>query len=320
MPLRRPAKLTVSGFSPFQPLCSSNLSGPSSPTNPRTPLTPPPRLHLRPLIPGPPLSPEFLSTAPPTPYPWVWRCHLCQSVYRIGVTRRCLEDGHFFCSLPTPPSSPVDDNSDNEDGTQSMDGEMKRKECHRRGKIKRERKKRRQPRQVRGCRSEFDYSGWSRYHIWRREVATLRAKHRRVERETASLAGEEKNCWINCDFPSECHNSRLELIRSQSAATAESVRSELEDAPDTSLSRTPHSLVSSVSADEDDANSMVETEESDMGWDTELLSVDIGVDGCKLFDRKEECSEGRSSPLKMFFLSTGEERENGRDADNDSDS
>lgn len=164
----------------------------------------------------------------------------------------------------------------------------------------------------------------------------MKAKHRGVERETASLAGEEKNCWINCDFPSECHNSRLELIRSQSAATAESVRSELEvqlnshgaadlaempqDAPDTSLSRTPHSLVSSVSADEDDANSMVETEESDMGWDTELLSVDIGVDGCKLFDQKEECSEGPSSPLKMFFLSTGEERENGRDADNDSDS
>ncbi|KAF1992907.1 hypothetical protein P154DRAFT_451593, partial [Amniculicola lignicola CBS 123094] len=28
---------------------------------------------------------------------WIWQCHECQRIYSIGATRRCLEDGHYFC-------------------------------------------------------------------------------------------------------------------------------------------------------------------------------------------------------------------------------
>lgn len=32
------------------------------------------------------------------PSNWVWTCHLCKHRYPLGVTRRCLYDGHVFCS------------------------------------------------------------------------------------------------------------------------------------------------------------------------------------------------------------------------------
>ena len=32
------------------------------------------------------------------PSPWVWSCHSCKHRYPLGVTRRCLYDGHVFCS------------------------------------------------------------------------------------------------------------------------------------------------------------------------------------------------------------------------------
>ncbi|KAL1966925.1 hypothetical protein VTN77DRAFT_3669 [Rasamsonia byssochlamydoides] len=34
---------------------------------------------------------------PRTPLPWTWTCHWCGHEYRLGVTRRCLRDGHYFC-------------------------------------------------------------------------------------------------------------------------------------------------------------------------------------------------------------------------------
>ncbi|GAM86610.1 hypothetical protein ANO11243_046240 [Dothideomycetidae sp. 11243] len=32
------------------------------------------------------------------PVPWRWQCHVCNRRYQVGVTRRCLEDGHYFCT------------------------------------------------------------------------------------------------------------------------------------------------------------------------------------------------------------------------------
>lgn len=92
---------------------------------------------------------------------------------------------------------------------------------------------------VRGCGAEFDYTGWAKYNTWRREVQTLKnpssfsskpplrgPQHSRLERikHWAGLAtgddGEaigsgrgrrripKRNCWKDCDFPSECHNER----------------------------------------------------------------------------------------------------------------
>ena len=71
-------------------------------------------------------------TPPKTPMPWVWTCHLCRAHYPLGATRRCLEDGHYFCA-----------------GT-STDRQT--------GKIKKHN----------ACKSEFDYTGWTAYGDWRR--------------------------------------------------------------------------------------------------------------------------------------------------------
>lgn len=89
----------------------------------------------------------------------------------------------------------------------------------------------------RGCGAEFDYEGWAKYNTWRREMQTLKhpssfsskpssrgPQHSRIERikHWAGLAisddGEvvgagrrrrpKRNCWKDCDFPSECHNER----------------------------------------------------------------------------------------------------------------
>ncbi|KAK2066191.1 hypothetical protein P8C59_000026 [Phyllachora maydis] len=38
------------------------------------------------------------SRPPPPPFAWLWRCHHCHVVYRLGCTRRCLECSHDFCS------------------------------------------------------------------------------------------------------------------------------------------------------------------------------------------------------------------------------
>ena len=65
--------------------------------------------------------------------PWLWTCHLCRSHFPLAATRRCLEDGHYFCA-----------------GT-SVDRKS--------GKIKKHN----------SCGSEFDYIGWKAWGDWRRE-------------------------------------------------------------------------------------------------------------------------------------------------------
>lgn len=45
-------------------------------------------------------NPWFMRRLPPRPRipePWTWKCHRCHREYRLGVTRRCLFDGHYFC-------------------------------------------------------------------------------------------------------------------------------------------------------------------------------------------------------------------------------
>jgi hypothetical protein len=76
-----------------------------------------------------PLPPE-----PAKPLAWIWQCHLCKIRYPLSVTRRCLHDGHFYCS-----------------------GETDRPNL--------KRKKRGQ-----SCSSEFDYIGWKEWGEWRRKV------------------------------------------------------------------------------------------------------------------------------------------------------
>jgi hypothetical protein len=119
----------------------------------------------------------------------------------------------------------------------------KKREKKQRAKVNKERRKgngKRKKRQVRGCRAEFDYTGWSNYNIWRREVALSRKHHNSTsssgsESEDSdfnpNIYGESEkdmyddNCWTDCDFPSECHNSRLGRLRNE-RATAKASRHE----------------------------------------------------------------------------------------------
>lgn len=89
-----------------------------------------------------PLTPKTVESVgaalpppPSDPLAWVWQCHLCRSRWPLGVTRRCLLDGHIYCSGET--SQP----------------NLKKK------------------RKGRSCSSEFDYVGWSEWGAWKRGVA-----------------------------------------------------------------------------------------------------------------------------------------------------
>lgn len=186
-----------------KPYKSSFLAIPPSPFSPKFPLllpgTPPPKHQTksRPKIELPP--------PPPEPLNWLWQCHLCNRVYQLGVTRRCLDDGHFFCA-----------------GTTTV------KRSKRNGYKKTVRHK--------ACASEFDYQGWKAWSTWRRDVAeqiaaaealedflndqpmslsvpTEPAEGRWFNGAWAKKGGAEnraardywrKDCWNACDYPSEC--------------------------------------------------------------------------------------------------------------------
>ena len=73
--------------------------------------------------------------------PWIWTCHKCHTRYPLGATRRCLQDGHYFCGGTT-----VDPIS---------------------GKVKKHR----------ACVSEFDYTGWEDFGKWKGATNGRSIKH-----------------------------------------------------------------------------------------------------------------------------------------------
>lgn len=93
------------------------------------------------------------------------------------------------------------------------------KERERKKKEKRRKKRRAQ----KGCRAEFDYTGWSKYNNWRREISSIKyreygtiSSNRRIgelryweERPVHGSEKVQKDCWYGCDFPSECLNWKV---------------------------------------------------------------------------------------------------------------
>ncbi|CAK4033182.1 Hypothetical predicted protein [Lecanosticta acicola] len=196
------------------PFKSSFLSIPPSPFSPRLPITPavtlvqattkPPTNAIRAanLRAGTDLVPP-----PPEPLRWLWQCHKCNRVYPLGVTRRCLDDGHTFCPGMTVVK-------------RSKRNENKRTVRHA------------------ACASEFDYQGWKGWGVWRRgvveRVEAAEALMREGQDDGDSSEEEEKSwfgsawirkeskgdthfwnkgekpaklkkdCWNRCDYPSEC--------------------------------------------------------------------------------------------------------------------
>jgi hypothetical protein len=133
----------------FAPLQPSNLRFQWAPRSPASPLTPqcltapsPPNTSIDH---GSPCSPTS-DPPPPLPIPWIWSCHRCRMAYPLGVTRRCLDDGHFLC---------VGD-------TVTPEGRVQRHNA---------------------CHTEFDYDQWAVWGRWRRNktrdgtVSTYTVKH-----------------------------------------------------------------------------------------------------------------------------------------------
>ncbi|ROV97366.1 hypothetical protein VMCG_06899 [Cytospora schulzeri] len=167
-----------------------------------------------PIDPSPPSHPP----PPASPCPWLWKCHSCMTIYRLAVTRRCLECDHQFCLGPPTASS--------------SRGPKARKRKRNRGGP---------------CKAEFDYTSWSLYNSWRRtvllnsppslsenskssnrkqkqqnwgdEYAATKAARDNIradggrpqepfnDRRDGLFVRKKHSCWLHCDFPSECHHA-----------------------------------------------------------------------------------------------------------------
>ncbi|KAI1374804.1 hypothetical protein F4677DRAFT_424898 [Hypoxylon crocopeplum] len=179
MPSRRSFP-TLSIFSRQSTSTASTSLAPPSTRTTSVPITPPARLYLRNLLAS---TPDGMPTPPPPPrqpYPWLWQCHSCNTVYRMGCTRRCLICSHEFCVSVDP--SPK----------------------NRRGKRRR--------RASGVCASEFDYNGWEEWGAWRRKVLGLGVVGQTEKRQRErAFAERTHNCITDCDYPSECHHERYRI-------------------------------------------------------------------------------------------------------------
>ncbi|EMD95063.1 hypothetical protein COCC4DRAFT_151464 [Bipolaris maydis ATCC 48331] len=162
------------------PFKSSFLSIPPSPFSPRTPLTPTVPLQRsvqKDSQQSSKTGTKSTENLPPTPLPWTWTCHQCHCSYRLNVTRRCLQDGHYYCS-----------------GTTTV--KAWRQSAH----VRRTKKHG-------ACNSEFDYSGWKNWSRWRRDGPRNKAAlvtDLPADTEDGDITTKKKDCWNTCDYPSEC--------------------------------------------------------------------------------------------------------------------
>lgn len=159
---------------------TSFLSIPPSPFSPRTPLTPAPlpakfQRSIQPVG----TYPQPVTEVPSKPLSWIWSCHQCYHSYHLGTTRRCLIDGHHFCS-----------------GATSV-------------KLWRKSSGTRRIKKHRACESEFDYQGWKTWGRWKRggprlcpDYAYNPGSANRIEH--LSTQGPDKDCWNTSDYPSQC--------------------------------------------------------------------------------------------------------------------
>ncbi|KAI0804881.1 hypothetical protein GGR55DRAFT_304319 [Xylaria sp. FL0064] len=188
-------------YSSFPKPPSSKMPANNKPRSPTTPVSPPPRLHLRNILPASPEEPPIMPPPPRTPRAWVWQCHRCQSVYRLGCTRRCLDCSHTYCISNPHKQEPYAPNP-----------------------------KKQRRRQSGGlCGAEFDYVGWEQWGSWRRKVNGHEAAGRcEPEARDKAFLKKRHNCWIDCDSPSECCHHRYELVASEALRIQEEKEKERE--------------------------------------------------------------------------------------------
>ncbi|KAI9725556.1 MAG: hypothetical protein M1828_003044 [Chrysothrix sp. TS-e1954] len=177
----------------YIPSTTSLLSVPTSPQSPLSPLSPkfPKPIHMPPTNYGTRRKSSVFRAhpAPSKPLPWRWQCHVCLRCYDIGITRRCLDDGHVFCS----------------GGHETT---LNKNSSRARAKPRRSR------RHTKACASEFDYEGWKTWGNWRHEVEVAANDGSLSPPATAGSAADDsprakkqkthKQCHRKCDYPSHC--------------------------------------------------------------------------------------------------------------------
>lgn len=111
----------------------------------------------------------------------------------MGVTRRCLEDGHVYCAGITI--------------------------------IKNWRKARNEQKLIRHrpCGNEFDYQGWHQWGHWRRsgrrnsiyydsdtdsDSSSSQDDVLEVDERKEEMLGQQKDCWNSCNYPSQCRDRK----------------------------------------------------------------------------------------------------------------
>ncbi|KAK1761551.1 hypothetical protein QBC47DRAFT_336060 [Echria macrotheca] len=150
--------------------------------------------------------------APPAPYPWIWRCHACRNIYRLSCTRRCLECNHTFCVISSSSSTSIPPEEESSSTSSS----------------RRKRKERGGP-----CEAEFDYAGWAAWGSYRRRTHEPAGEDAfamwaprtegegeggwmKVDAQEGEMVRRRKerlfvsrghDCWVHCDYPSECRHS-----------------------------------------------------------------------------------------------------------------
>jgi hypothetical protein len=251
---------------PFKP---SHLSIPPSPFSPLSPLTPAAQPQSRPK----PTSTNAKATPalpePVTPLRWVWTCHACHAAYPLGATRRCLDDGHHFCA-----------------GTKVVkrwryDGPKRRTKRHK------------------ACTSGFDYLGWKAWGRWKRSSRCAVASTARAGATGLTRIGEEgktKDCWTDCDYPSQCRWGRRVGVHTPSPSPTRTTFSFDGCAVNTSVLNTPIDLPSL-------GDCFVTSPPLDTGVEGSVGALGRALEASAQ-RRKSLGSESPTSPLKMEFAQT----------------
>lgn len=62
----------------------------------------------------------------------------------------------------------------------------------------------------RSCTVEFDFTGWSTYNSWRTDMRDMepRVVFRSRYDERKEEGRQERDCWRDCEFPSQCFNEK----------------------------------------------------------------------------------------------------------------
>lgn len=184
---------------------------------------------------------------PPSPCPWLWRCHSCHIWYRLATTRRCLECDHYFCLSDTATARSSTKKRKRSGGPCRAEydyigwaarGAWRRTlllnaqdntTTSRRRVDHFTKAPRRTLTPASACNDEDDdkdqeneggillgHRRWlpksSLTKFWGDEHRALehgieQLTDRFAEKKEALQVRRKHNCWLHCDFPSECHHA-----------------------------------------------------------------------------------------------------------------